>query len=65
MAYRSGNWKIVRPRRGEPIELYHLAGDLNESRNLVSEQPQKLKELVNQYLAMESQMPDPIQLPRK
>ena len=64
MAFRVGNWKIVRPRRGQPMELYHLAGDLSESRNLASQQPEKLKELVNQYLAMESQMPDPIQLRR-
>jgi hypothetical protein len=42
-----------------------LAGDLSESRNLVSQQPEKLKELVNRYLAMESQMPEPIELPRR
>lgn len=65
MAFRSGNWKIVRPKRNEPIELYHLAGDLSESRNLASRQPEKLKELINQYLAMDSQMPAPIELPRR
>ena len=62
MAFRSGNWKIVRPRRGQAIELYHLAGDTSEERNLAASQSIKLKELVNQYLAMESQMPDPIEL---
>lgn len=64
MAYRQGNWKIVRPKRGEPIELYHLAGDVSESRNLVSQHPEKLKELVNQSMAVDSQMADPIVLPR-
>jgi arylsulfatase B len=64
MAFRSGNWKIVRPKRGEPIELYHLAGDVRESRNLVSQQPAKLKELVNRSNAMDSQMAKPIVLPK-
>ncbi len=64
MAFRSGNWKIVRPKRGEPIELYHLAGDLGESRNLVSQQPAKLKELVNRSMAMDAEMAEPIVLPK-
>ena len=64
-ALRAGNWKIVRPRRGAPFELYHLAGDPSESRNLVSQQPAKLKELVNKYLATEAQMPEPIVLPKQ
>jgi arylsulfatase B len=64
MAFRSGNWKIVRPNRGAPIELYHLAGDLSESRNLVSQQPAKLKELVNRAMAMDAQMAEPIVLPK-
>ena len=64
MAYRQGNWKIVRPKRGEPIELYHLAGDVAESRNLVSKHPAKLRELVNQSMAMDSQMAEPIVLPK-
>ncbi len=62
MAFRSGNWKIVRPKQGEPLELYHLAGDIGESRNLVGQQPEKMKELVNQWLAIDSQMAEPIAL---
>jgi arylsulfatase B len=64
MALRSGNWKIVRPGRDAPFELYHLAGDAGESRNLVGQQPDKLKELVNQCLALDAQMPAPAQLPQ-
>ncbi len=64
MAFRLGNWKIVRPKRGEPIELYHLASDVSESRNLVRQQPAKLKELVNRSIAMDSQMAKPIVLPK-
>lgn len=61
-AYRSGNWKIVRSKGNAPMELYHLASDLNESRNLADSQPDKLKELVNQWSAMDAQMADPIVL---
>ncbi len=63
-AYRSGNWKIVRPKRNASIELYHLAGDIGESRNLASEQPGKLRELVNRWRALDATMPEPIKLPR-
>ncbi len=64
MALRSGNWKIVRPGGKEAIELYHLAGDVGETRNLVSEHPEKMKELINQWNAIDDEMADPIQLPR-
>ena len=64
MALRGGNWKIVRPREGEPIELYHLAGDLGEQRNLASQHPDKLGKLINQWNAMNVEMADPIQLPK-
>ena len=64
MALRSGNWKIVRPSGDAAIELYHLAGDLSESRNLVSQQPEKMKELINQWDAIDGQMAAPIELPR-
>ena len=64
MAFRSGNWKILRSKRGEPMELYHLASDLSESKNLANDNPQKLKELVNQFKAMDAEMAPPITLPR-
>ena len=60
MALRSKNWKIVRPKRQANIELYHLAGDPSESRNLANEEPAKLSELIQQFKAMNSQMADPI-----
>lgn len=64
MALRDGNWKIVRPRRGEPIELYHLAGDLGEQRNLIDEHPEISARLMKQWNALDAQMADPIELPR-
>ena len=63
-AYRAGNWKIVRPRQNDPIELYHLPGDLGESRNLANEHPEKLRELVNKWRSLDATMPEPIELPR-
>jgi len=65
MALRAGNWKIVRPKRNAQIELYHLAGDLGEANNVAAQYPDKLKELVNQWSALESQMAEPIELPAK
>ena len=62
MAFRSGNWKIVRPGKSEPLELYHLAGDISESRNLVGQLPERMKEMINQWHATDSQMAKPIAL---
>ncbi len=63
-AFRSGNWKIVRPSKKAPLELYHLASDIGEARDLANEQPKKLREIVNQWAAMDAQMKPPIVLPR-
>ena len=44
-AVRRGNWKLVRLGKGEP-ELYDLAADIGESKNIAAEHPQVVKELV-------------------
>ena len=56
-AIRFGDWKAVRPKRGGAVEIYNLADDLGESKNLASEQP----ELVEKAIAMmnASRTPDP------
>lgn len=64
MALRKGNWKIVRPRANAPIELYHLASDFAEQRNLVGEHPEMLGQLTRQWKALDSQMATPIKLPK-
>lgn len=64
MALRLGNWKIVRPKQNAPIELYHLAGDKEEARNLADKQPEKLKELISKWYALDAEMTDPIVLPK-
>jgi arylsulfatase A-like enzyme len=44
-AVRRGNWKLVRLGKAEP-ELYDLAADIGESKNVAAEHPQVVLELV-------------------
>ena len=44
-AVRSGDWKLVAAGREAPWELYDLADDRAESKNLAGERPDKVKEL--------------------
>lgn len=44
-AVRRGNWKLVRLGKTEP-ELYDLAADIGESKNVAAEHPQIVQELV-------------------
>lgn len=44
-AVRRGNWKLVRLGKAEP-ELYDLAADVGETKNLAAEKPEVVKELV-------------------
>ncbi len=43
---RSGDWKIARQRSDQPWELYNLADDVGETKNLASDFPGKLRELM-------------------
>jgi arylsulfatase A len=56
-AIRFGDWKAVRPKRGGAVEIYNLAEDLGETKNLAAEHP----ELVEKAVAMmnASRTPDP------
>jgi arylsulfatase len=47
-AIRSGDWKLVAVHGG-PWELYDLAKDRAETRNLASERPRKVRELAAQW----------------
>jgi arylsulfatase A-like enzyme len=42
---RRGPWKLIETFDPEGVELYHLADDLGETRNLASSQPARLAEL--------------------
>ncbi|HPP54166.1 MAG TPA: sulfatase-like hydrolase/transferase, partial [Thermoguttaceae bacterium] len=43
-AIRCGDWKLV-SARGDPWELYNLADDRGETKNLISQYPEKAQEL--------------------
>ncbi len=44
-ALRKGDWKIVREKPDQPWQLFNLADDLPESRNLADKQPLRVTEL--------------------
>ena len=48
-ALRVGDWKIVAAGVNAPWELYDLAKDRAESRNLAQDNPEKLRELVDRW----------------
>ncbi len=49
-AVRAGNWKAVRLEPTAPIELYDLAADLGESKNIAAQHPQVISR-IEAYLA--------------
>ena len=49
-AVRMGNWKAVRLGPGAPLELYDLAQDLGEEKNVAADHP-AVVEQIEQYLA--------------
>ncbi|MFN9912015.1 MAG: sulfatase, partial [Pirellulaceae bacterium] len=44
-ALRQGDWKLYRATPDQPGELYHLAMDIGERRNVASEYPELAKRL--------------------
>jgi arylsulfatase A-like enzyme len=56
-AIRQGNWRAVKPPRADAWELYDLATDPSESRDLAAEQPQVLAKLT----ALAEQAHEPVQ----
>lgn len=63
-ALRWGDWKLVRNRkRGSspgPWELYDLAADLHEARDLAAEQPQILEDLIRRWELRDAEMAEPL-----
>jgi arylsulfatase A-like enzyme len=63
---RLGNWKVVRPAYGKPLELYDLSRDAGESRDLATERPEVLARLESLMKAAHVDSPDyPRSAPRK
>ncbi len=66
-ALRQGDWKLVknpgRGREGGRWELYHLADDLAESRDLSDSMPDKVQLLQRKWEDLNSQMAEPFWSP--
>ena len=58
-AVRSGEYKLVVPATGQPPELYNLATDISEFKNLAAEKPEVVRELENKYAAWGRQIMQP------
>ena len=55
-ALRHGDWKITTIEDGGSWELYNLAEDRGETRNLAGEEPDKLQELVSLWESQRSEI---------
>ena len=44
-AVRAGDWKLIEFYEDKRIELYHLADDLGEQKDLAKARPEKTREL--------------------
>src|SRR5581483_2263595 len=44
-AIRKGDWKLVKHNQGKALELYNLAADIGESKDLAKAEPAKFAEL--------------------
>jgi arylsulfatase A-like enzyme len=61
-AFRSGDWKIVRPagRDGGIWQLYNLREDPTETTDRAAEEPRKLEELRRRWQALSDEMASPV-----
>ena len=58
-AIRSGDWKLVKEQRQGRWELYNLADDVGESKDLADKMPEKLKELDKAWQEWNAQLQAP------
>lgn len=59
-AFREGDWKIHRGRGDQHWQLYHLAVDPGESRDLAAEQPQRVVSLEAGWSKLDKEMATPL-----
>ncbi|MCA9249327.1 MAG: sulfatase-like hydrolase/transferase, partial [Planctomycetales bacterium] len=67
-AIRWQNWKAVRSKQGAPVELYNLADDLAETKNLAETHPKlvaKAVDMMNAARTADPDWPDPAASPAK
>jgi arylsulfatase B len=55
-AFREGDWKIHRGRSDKTWQLYHLAEDASEARDLASVHPERLAALAAAWQALDAEM---------
>ena len=55
-ALRKGDWKIVRERPADPWQLFNLATDLGETKNLAALHPDRLADLAAEFDAIEERL---------
>lgn len=78
MAIRKGDWKLVKTTEGplrdvDPakandlsgVELYNLADDIGETKNLAAAHPRKVKELIADWQRWSTQLSKPLWSPRR
>jgi arylsulfatase A-like enzyme len=58
-AIRHGDWKLVRHRQSPEVELYNLATDIGESKDLAKEKPELVKELQARWDKWNSELVPP------
>jgi arylsulfatase A-like enzyme len=59
-ALREGDWKIHRQAAHRDWELYDLANDPGETRNLAADRPEQLEKLVASYQRLDAEMAEPL-----
>ncbi|MCB1227873.1 MAG: sulfatase [Verrucomicrobiales bacterium] len=63
-AIRSGDWKLLELWETDEIELYDLAHDVGEQKNLAAENPEKVRELRTRLKVWQEAMHAPMPQPR-
>jgi len=76
MAIRKGDWKLVKTREGplkeadrstfndlSSAELYNLAEDIGETRNLAAAHPEKVRELAADWQRWNKELAQPLWSP--
>ena len=61
-AVRSGEFKLVVSGTDQPPELYHIATDISELKNIAKEKPEIVKRLQEKHLIWSQQMMPPVPL---
>jgi arylsulfatase B len=59
-AIRHGDWKLVRTDAGKPFQLFNLASDIAEKKDLTAQEPNRMKELMDELAGWNHQLIAPL-----